>query len=175
MGRCWWYCNMGWTFPPIFCYVLLLCDRWQQIAVWQMASDVKVRMKQRCITEFLHVERMAPTDIHQCLLKVFGDLTVGVSTVRWWVVHFSSDDSNCGSLPLVQIFMCAACSSCSSLTKNAQLMVVTVLKTQSGKGSRWHWSFQTAVWCSKSPQTWPEKLPIIPQKPNTTKRNAEQK
>ena len=29
-GRCWWYCSRGWTFPPIFCYVLLPRDRWQQ-------------------------------------------------------------------------------------------------------------------------------------------------
>ena len=29
-GRCWWGGNRGWTFPPIFLYVLLPCDRWQQ-------------------------------------------------------------------------------------------------------------------------------------------------
>ena len=28
------------------------------------ASDMEVWMKQRCVTEFLHVEKMAPTDIH---------------------------------------------------------------------------------------------------------------
>ena len=28
-GRCWWYCR-SWTFPPIFCYSLLLYDRLQQ-------------------------------------------------------------------------------------------------------------------------------------------------
>ena len=30
----------------------------------RMASDMEVWMKQRCVTEFLHVEKMAPTDIH---------------------------------------------------------------------------------------------------------------
>ena len=30
----------------------------------QMVSDVEVLMKQRCVTEFLHAEKMAPTDIH---------------------------------------------------------------------------------------------------------------
>ena len=29
-GRCRWYGSRGWTFPPIFHYILLLCDRWQQ-------------------------------------------------------------------------------------------------------------------------------------------------
>ena len=29
-GGCWWYSSRGWTFPTIFHYMLLLCDRWQQ-------------------------------------------------------------------------------------------------------------------------------------------------
>ena len=29
-GRCWWYGNRGWTFPPIFHYILLLCNSWQE-------------------------------------------------------------------------------------------------------------------------------------------------
>jgi len=29
----------------------------------KMVSDVEVNMKQRCVTEFLHVEKMAPIDI----------------------------------------------------------------------------------------------------------------
>ena len=32
-GGCWWYGSRGWTFPTIFCYMLLLCDRWQ---VWYL-------------------------------------------------------------------------------------------------------------------------------------------
>ncbi len=34
----------------------------------RMASNVEVCMKQRYGTEVLHVEKMEPTDIHQCLL-----------------------------------------------------------------------------------------------------------
>jgi len=34
-----------------------------------MVSDVEVHMKQRGGTEFLHVEKMAPTDIHRCLAE----------------------------------------------------------------------------------------------------------
>ena len=45
----------------------------------KMVSDVDVCRKQRCGIEFLHVEKMAPTDIHLCLLNVYGDQTVGVS------------------------------------------------------------------------------------------------
>jgi hypothetical protein len=29
-----------------------------------MASDMEVRTKQRCAIEFLHVEKIAPVDIH---------------------------------------------------------------------------------------------------------------
>lgn len=37
---------------------------------------------------------MAPPDIHQHLLNVHGDQTAAdVSTVRWWVVCFSSGNS----------------------------------------------------------------------------------
>ena len=32
--------------------------------------------------------------IHQYQLKVYGDQTVDVSTVRWWVVHISKGNSN---------------------------------------------------------------------------------
>ena len=47
------------------------------------ASDMEVCMKQMCVTEFLHVEKMAPTDVHQRLMNVYGDQTMDVSTV-WW-------------------------------------------------------------------------------------------
>ena len=71
----------------------------------RMASDMEVHLKQRCGIECLHVEKMAPTDIHGYMLNVSGDQTVNVSTVRWWVVCFS----NSGSPLLVQIFMSTTC------------------------------------------------------------------
>jgi len=52
---------------------------------------------------------MAPTDINQCLMSINGDQTLDVSTVRQWVVHFSSGDSNSGSPSVVQIFTSVAC------------------------------------------------------------------
>ena len=46
--------------------VHLVADR-QMAAEGQsdrMVSNMEVCMEQRCFTEFLHVEKMAPTDIH---------------------------------------------------------------------------------------------------------------
>ena len=59
----------------------------------------EVSIKERCVTEFLHAETIAPTDICQCLLYVYGDTTMEVSTVRWWVVHFSSENSEMKDKP----------------------------------------------------------------------------
>ena len=74
-----------------------------------MASDMEVHMKHKRGTEFLHVEKGAPNGIHQHLLNVNRDQTVGVSTVREWVVHFSSGDSASGSPLSAQMFMSVAC------------------------------------------------------------------
>jgi hypothetical protein len=63
----------------------------------KMASDMEVRMKQRCVTEFLYAEKIAPDDIHRRLLN--GDQTVDVSTVRRRVVRFSSGDSDVKDKP----------------------------------------------------------------------------
>jgi len=73
------------------------------VAVWQMAverqcdtiaCDMEVCMEQRCVIQFLQAEKMAPIDIHQHLLNIYGDQTMDVSTVRWWVVYFSSGSSS---------------------------------------------------------------------------------
>jgi len=60
----------------------------------KMASDMKMRMKQRCAIEFLHMENIAPIDIHWCFLNICRVQKVDVSTVEWWVVCFSSGDCN---------------------------------------------------------------------------------
>ena len=65
---------------------------------------MEVYLKQRCVIEFHHVEKIAPTDIHNDLLNISGDQIVDVSAVGWWVVHFSSDHSGSVSVVLVQIF-----------------------------------------------------------------------
>jgi len=57
----------------------------------KMASDGEVRVMLGCGIEFLHVEKVAPTNIHQCLLNIYGDETVE-STVRHRIVRFISGD-----------------------------------------------------------------------------------
>ena len=48
----------------------------------KMVSNVELRMTPGCITELLHMEKMAPTDIHWCLLNVCRDQALDMSTVR---------------------------------------------------------------------------------------------
>ena len=72
---------------------------------------------------------MAAIDIHQCLLNVSGDQTVDVNTVRQWVVHFSTGSSDSGSPLLLQIVMSVACRLLFIAGENAELMVVSMLKT----------------------------------------------
>ena len=78
------------------------------VAVQQMAaegqsdrtsSDIEAYMEHRSGFEFLHAKKMAPTDIHQCLLNVCGKQTVDRSTVRRWVVCYSSGNSNVKDKP----------------------------------------------------------------------------
>ena len=93
---------------------------------YKMVLNMEAQMKQRCVTELLHAEKMASINIHQHLLNVYGDQTVDVRTTRWWVVCINSGNS--GSPPLVQIFMGTACRLLFITGENTQLMVVTVLK-----------------------------------------------
>jgi len=50
----------------------------------KVASDMGVCMKKRCVSlnSSMTWRKMAPIDIHRCLLKIYGDQTVDVSTVR---------------------------------------------------------------------------------------------
>mgnify|MGYP001864562310 CR=1 FL=1 len=47
-----------------------------------MVSDIVLHMKRRCEIEFLHVEKMAPTEISHHSQNVYGAQPVDVSTVR---------------------------------------------------------------------------------------------
>jgi len=64
---------------------------------------MEVHMKQRCGIKFLKVEKIAPIDIRWHLLNIYGDQTVAVSTVRWWVVHFSGSNSDVKDKPCSQL------------------------------------------------------------------------
>ena len=69
---CWRYGNRRWTLVTVFHYLSM-----QQMAAEgqsdKMFSDIDVCMKQRHGTEFLHVGKTAPIDIHQSLLANYGD------------------------------------------------------------------------------------------------------
>ena len=79
----------------------------------KMVSDMEMHRKQRCGIEFLHVKKMAPIDICQCLLNVYGDQTVDVSTAggaiqqqQQWITSTGAD-----------FFQVWHAGSCSSLAK----------------------------------------------------------
>ena len=42
----------------------------------RMASDMEMSMKQNCITEFLHIEKMALIDIYQYLLSIYQAVSI---------------------------------------------------------------------------------------------------
>ena len=64
----------------------------------KMASDMEVHIQSNGVSlKSAMWKKMVPTDIHQCLLNVCGEQTVDVSTVRCWVVCFSSDNCDSGS------------------------------------------------------------------------------
>jgi len=62
-----WYGSKGWTFlDNILLHVVAV---WQMAAEGQsdkMVSDMDMHLKQMCVSEFLHVENMAPPGIHWC-------------------------------------------------------------------------------------------------------------
>jgi len=96
----------------------------------RMVSDMGMHMKQWCVFEFFHAEEIASIDIYQCLLNVYGDQTVDVSTVRQWVIHFSSGDIDSRSSLWVQFFTSVACRFLFMTNENAYLMVVTLVKNR---------------------------------------------
>jgi len=71
----------------------------QQMAAGRQSDKVLSNMEVYKVTEFLYVEKMAPTDIHQHLQNAYGVQTVDFSTDRQWVAHFSSDDSDVKDKP----------------------------------------------------------------------------
>jgi hypothetical protein len=57
-------------------------------------ADVADRcMKQQVEKVSLIAKEVSPVEIHRCLNSLFGELTIDVSTVRHWVRHFNSDET----------------------------------------------------------------------------------
>ena len=84
----------------------------------RVASDMEVHIKQKCDIEFLYVKNIATSNIHLHLPSVDGDRGCECN-VRWWVVHFSSGNSDSGSPSLVQILTNTACRLLFITDKNA--------------------------------------------------------
>lgn len=47
-----------------------------------LVSNMEVCIKQRCADEFLHMKKIAFIDILCCLMNIYGDQTMIVSTVK---------------------------------------------------------------------------------------------
>ena len=56
-GGYWCHGRRGWTFPPVFHYISLPCDRWQQSGTLTQRHLTEVRRKHRCVNELLHAEK----------------------------------------------------------------------------------------------------------------------
>jgi len=102
----------------------------------KVGSDMEAWMKQMCGTEFLHAEEMVPTDIHRCLLSVYGDQRADVSTVKFGLPeqHLPSNKAITAAVKrrsplLVQVFISAAFRLLFIAGGNAWLIVVTVLRS----------------------------------------------
>jgi len=52
-----------------------------------MTAYPDVRFKQRAVIEFLVTENVKSVDIHRCLLVVYENETLDVSSVRRWVLR----------------------------------------------------------------------------------------
>jgi len=95
-------CGRTSTFHCICCFLLLLlCERWQL----RCSLTLKHVWKQRCKNEFLHEEKITPTDIHWRLLNISGGQTVDASTVRWSEVHFNSGNTDMKDKPCSKMAM----------------------------------------------------------------------
>jgi len=107
---------------PITCYCCATgASRgavWQK-GVWHGSADEGVSWNSAVW------KKMAPIDINRRLLNTYRDQTVGVNTVSWWVMHFSSGR---GSPPLEKIFTSIVCRLLFIAGKNAYLMAATMLK-----------------------------------------------
>ena len=125
IGRCWWDDSRNLSLPPVFPWILLPGDRRQQrgsLTKWRLTK--KPGWSKGVELNSSMQKKWHPLTLRD--LKVFGDQLVDVSTVRWWVVHFSSDDS--GIIYFIYLFLqLQHGGSCSPLAK-MPWMVMTVLK-----------------------------------------------
>ena len=104
------YNSRSWIFLPIFCYILLSCDRWQH-----RGSQTKWCLMWTCVGS-------KGVELNFSMWKKWHPLTfiyaywMFLETKQWvwvwgeqWVGCFSSGDGDSGSHLLVQVFTGASC------------------------------------------------------------------
>ena len=62
-------------------------------------ADNNVSFCQRAIIEFLVNEEIPAAYIHHRLQRVYGDIYMGASSVRWWVKHFKVGNTSIQDQP----------------------------------------------------------------------------
>jgi len=106
---CWLYSSRGWALLPVFHYIVLLCDRWQQ-----KGQCDTMALAWKCIWSIgmeLNSSMWKKNGIHwhlSTLAEHFVETKQWMWAVRRWLVCFSSGDSSSGSPALVQTFMSTA-------------------------------------------------------------------
>ena len=138
-GRRWLYGSRGWTFPPVFCCILLPCDRWQQKDsltkwhltlkwVWSKGVPVNSSMRKK-------------NGSHCYLLNVYGNQTVDMTTVRKWVVPSSSGDSN-----VEQATFWMATYSCHIMTLSVSISSSAWIDGIQPENWAWSWILASTHW-----------------------------
>ena len=63
-------------------------------------ADNDVSFRQRAVIEFLTKEEIPGADIHHRLQRVYGDVCMGASSVRWWVKYFKDGNTSIQDKPV---------------------------------------------------------------------------
>jgi len=57
-------------------------------------ADNDISFRQSAVIEFLVKEEIPAADIHHRLQRVYGDVCMGASSIRWWVKHFKGGNTS---------------------------------------------------------------------------------
>ena len=121
-GGCWWDSRRGWTFSPIFHYVLLLCDRWQQrgsLAQWCLIWKC-VWSKGVALNSSVQNKWHPPTVIDACWTAV---------ETKQWKLEQGGCEWCVSIVATAQMFISMTRRLLFIAGKNAYLIVVTILKS----------------------------------------------
>jgi len=99
-GRCWCYSSSGWTFPSVFHYILLLCDRWHQRGsltkwrltwkcVWSKGLSLNSSMRKKLYPLTFIDTSWTFVETKQSVWKHWGSgwCVSAVATVTWKISH----------------------------------------------------------------------------------------